>query len=408
MPDRRPLWAGRAAALAGILLVALSLRNAVDAISPIIALIGRDIPLDTLLLGVIGAAPPITFAATGLATPAISRRLGLEGALLLAAALMAVGQVVRAIAPDSVLLVVGTVITLVGAAIGNVLLPPVVKRYFPDRMTQVTTAYAVLISLSTALPALTVVPIASAAGWRVAIGCWFLIALAAGVPWIVQTLARRRIAGSSIDPDGAALEPEPKLERSLVRSPLAWAIMTTFCISSFNVYAFFAWLPKLLVETGGVTSGAAGALLALYAIMGFPASLVVPYLAGRMRNVAPLLYLSVVLIAAGDGGLAFAPAAAPILWIVLAGLGPLLFPLSLVMINARTRTHAGSVALSSFVQGIGYIIAAVSPLAFGFLHQATGSWIPSLLFLVLVTLAAIPAAIVLSRGRYLEDELSRS
>lgn len=406
MPDRLPLWAGRTAALLGILLVALSLRNAVDAISPIIGQVSRDIPLGTLLLGVIGAAPPVTFAVTGLATPAISRRLGLEGALLLAAGLMAIGQLGRALAPDAVLLVVGTIVTLVGAAIGNVLLPPVVKRYFGDRITQVTTAYAVLISVSTALPALTVVPIASAAGWRIAIGCWFLIATSAALPWIVATIARRRVAGGSADdPGGADLEPEPKLERRVFHSPLAWAIMVTFSLSSINVYAFFAWLPKLLVDTAGVSSGTAGALLALYAIMGFPASLLVPYLASRMRNVGVLLYVAVALILVGDGGLALAPAAAPVLWVVLAGLGPLLFPLSLVLINARTRTHEGSVALSGFVQGIGYIIAAVSPLAFGLLEQATGSWTWSLCLVMAVTLAAIPAAFVLSRGHYLEDEL---
>ena len=82
-----------------------------------------------------------------------------ERALLLAAALMAIGQVARALAPNAILLVSATVVTLVGAAIGNVLLPPVVKRYFPDRITQVTTIYAVLISMSTALPALLAVPI---------------------------------------------------------------------------------------------------------------------------------------------------------------------------------------------------------------------------------------------------------
>jgi CP family cyanate transporter-like MFS transporter len=84
----------------------------------------------------------------------------------------------------------------------------------------------------------------------------------------------------------------------------------------------------------------------------------------------------------------------------------LLFPLSLVLINQRTRTHNGSVALSGFVQGVGYIIAAASPLAFGILYQGSGSWTLSILMLAVVTLAAIPAAIILSRHRYLEDDLA--
>ena len=183
--------------------------------------------------------------------------------------------------------------------------------------------------------------------------------------------------------------------------------MITFSVSSINVYAFFAWLPSLLVQTAHVSSGEAGALLALYAIMGFPGSLLVPWLAGRMRNVGILLYVSLGFLFVGDAGLLLAPAAAPVLWVAVAGLGPFLFPLALVLINARTRTHRGSVALSGFVQGVGYIIAAVSPLAFGLLEQATGSWTLSLCFLFVLSLATIPAGIILSRGHYLEDELAR-
>lgn len=409
--DRRlPLWARRAAALLGILLVALSLRTSVAALSPIIAFVSHDIALTPLVLGIIGAAPPITFAVTGLATPWLSRRLGLERSLLIAAALMAIGQVARALAPDAVLLVAATVVTLVGAAIGNVLLPPVVKRYFSDRLTQVTTGYAVLISLSTALPALLAVPFATALGWRFSLGVWFLIALSAIAPWTVAAAARARAHRAAQDDAGdeaaADLAVEPRLEGRMVHSPVAWAIMIAFSISSINVYALFAWLPNLLVETAHVSRGEAGALLALYAIMGFPCSLLVPYLASRMRNVGPILYVAVLLLLAGYSGLLFAPAAAPILWVAFAGLGPLLFPLSLVLINARTRTHAGSVALSGFVQGVGYIIAAASPLVFGLLEQATGGWAASLVFVFVLSLAAVPAGIILSKGRFVEDELA--
>jgi CP family cyanate transporter-like MFS transporter len=286
----------------------------------------------------------------------------------------------------------------------------VVKRYFPDRITQVTTVYAVLISLSTALPALLAVPLATAVNWRFSLGVWFAFSALAAVPWIVASLARirdRNAARAALDGEADVVESEPRLEGRLFRSPLAWAIMITFSISSINVYAMFAWLPSLLVESAHVGSGEAGALLALYAIMGFPCSLLVPWLAGRMRNVGVLLYIALAFLAIGDAGLALAPSAAPILWVAIAGLGPLLFPLSLVLINARTRTHLGSVALSGFVQGVGYIIAAASPLAFGLLEQASGSWTLSICFLFLLSLAAVPAGIILSRGRFLEDDLAR-
>jgi CP family cyanate transporter-like MFS transporter len=203
------------------------------------------------------------------------------------------------------------------------------------------------------------------------------------------------------------VESEPALEATLFRSPVAWAIMITFCLSSLNVYAAFAWFPSMLVTIAHVTPAEAGSLLALYAIMGFPGALVVPAIASRMKNVGILIYVAAAFLLIGDAGLLLLPTVATVLWIVLAGLGPLLFPLSLLLINQRTRTHTGSVALSGFVQGVGYIIAAASPLAFGILHQLSGSWMPSILMLAIVTLAAIPAAIILGRHRYLEDDLAR-
>ena len=47
----RPFWAGRTLALTGILLVALSLRTPVAALSPILDRIGEDIALDPVVLG---------------------------------------------------------------------------------------------------------------------------------------------------------------------------------------------------------------------------------------------------------------------------------------------------------------------------------------------------------------------
>jgi CP family cyanate transporter-like MFS transporter len=400
-----PLWAGRTAALLGILLVALNLRTVVAALSPILNLVERDIPLSPIVIGIIGAAPPLMFALAGLITPRLSRRLGLERLLLIAVGVMALGQLARALAPGSAVLAISTALALLGAGMGNVLLPPLVKRYFPDRLTQVTTLYAVLISFSTALPALAAVPVATALGWRVSLSVWFALALTAIVPWIVAARARTRAVARALDSDDF-VEDEPALEATLFRSPVAWAIMITFSISSFNVYAGFAWLPSLLVQTAHVSPAGAGSLVALYAITGFPGALLVPAIAARLKNVGILIYVAVVFLLVGDAGLLVIPAIATALWVTLAGLGAFLFPLALLLINQRTRTHLGSVALSGFVQGVGYIIAAASPLLFGILHQVSGGWALSIGMLAIVTLAAIPAAIILTRHRYLEDDLA--
>ena len=402
-----PLWAGRTAALLGIALFALNLRTIVAALSPILNLVERDIPLTPVVIGIVGAAPPLMFALAGLVAPRLSRLLGLEALALVAVGMMALGQLLRALAPGSAVLVISTALALLGAGIGNVLLPPLVKRYFPDRLTQVTTLYAVLISFSTALPALAAVPVATTFGWRASLSVWFVLALTAILPWIIASRARSRVLQLARDADeGEEVESEPALEATLFRSPVAWAIMITFCVSSINVYAGFAWFPSLLAQTAHISRADAGSLLALYAITGFPGALLVPAIASRLRNVGLLIYVAVTFLLLGDAGLIAFPSVATALWIVLAGLGSFLFPLALLLINQRTRTHAGSVALSGFVQGVGYIIAAASPLAFGILHQVSGGWTLSMLMLAVVALAAIPAAIILRGHRFLEDDLA--
>src|SRR5690606_16003102 len=133
----------------GVLLVALSLRTPVAALSPILDRIGAEMTLDAVVLALIGAAPPLAFAASGFVAPALARRIGLERALLLALAAMSLGHLVRAVAPESLALTLGTVLTLLGVGLGNVLLPAIVRRYFPDRIGLITSLYATLLSVST-------------------------------------------------------------------------------------------------------------------------------------------------------------------------------------------------------------------------------------------------------------------
>ena len=178
-----------------------------------------------------------------------------------------------------------------------------------------------------------------------------------------------------------------------------------FGSSSLGAYACFAWLPKLLSDQAGVDAASAGALLALYAFMGFPAGLLIPVIAARFPRVAPLLaLLGVVFFVVGYLGLLLAPSAAPVLWVASAGLGPLLFPLALVLINLRSRTPATTVALSGFVQTVGYLLGAIGPFVVGALHDVSGGWTIPLVFLLAIVVLVVPAAAVLARNRAVDDE----
>jgi MFS transporter, CP family, cyanate transporter len=396
----RPLWHGRAIALVGILLVAANLRTAVAALSPIFAEIRTDFDVSSIGVGLLGMLPPICFAIFGLIAPTFTRRLSLETVVLLSLTVILAGHLMRAFSTSFALLAIGSAVTFAGMGVGNVLLPPLVKRYFPDRIGLVTSLYATVMSVSTLLPPLLAVPVADAAGWHVSVGMWGVVSLLAILPWL-RILITHRPAHPDSDVEVEAAQ--PAMAGRVWRSSLAWSLAVVFAVSSLNAYAMFAWLPQILHDVAGVSPLDAGALLSVYAGMGIPAGLLVPLLAARMRNVAILIYAGVAFFLVGYLGLILVPGTATWLWVAFAGLGPLLFPLCLVLINVRTRTHAGSVALSGFTQGLGYTLGALGPLAVGVLHQITGGWTLALILLIATALAAAAAGALVARPRYLED-----
>ncbi|WP_022893556.1 CynX/NimT family MFS transporter [Agromyces subbeticus] len=398
-PAIRPLWAGRALALTGIVLVAFNLRTAVASVSPILEHLEAEVPLAPAVVGFLGMLPPLCYAVFGVLTPVVAKRLGLELTLVVALVALTAGLAGRGLAGSALWLVVASSVTFAAIGVGNVLLPPLVKRYFPDRIGLVTTIYVTAMSISTFTPPLIAVPMADAAGWRVSLGEWAFIAALSLVPWVAMLLHPRRQA-----PEALPEEADPGQLRHALRSPLAWSLTVVFAVSGFNAYAAFAWLPTVLHDVAGASPAQAGALLSLYAAMGLPAALLVPIVAARFGRVRLLTAVAVAALVAGYLGLLLLPDWATWLWVALTGSAQLLFPLSLVLINVRTRTHSGAVALSGFVQSTGYLIVAVGPLVVGLLHEWSGGWTWPLSFLLISAVPAAIAAGVIARPRFFEDD----
>lgn len=387
-----------------MLLVALNVRTAVSSLSPIIPFIREDFELSTLAVSFLGMLPPLGFALSGLIAPIITRRIGLEAALLILLATIVVGSLIRALSGDWSLLSVGTMLALVGMGMGNVLLPVVVRKYFPDRIGSMTALYLVIVSIGAFSPPLIAVPVAEAAGWRVSLGQWALVALIASIPWLFA-LRQNKVE-------------EPVVTQSLTiplnvrhvkiwKSPTAMAMVVIWAVSSLNGYAIFAWLPQILMDESGSTPAEAGILLALYAAMGIPAALSMPVLAVRFPNQAPLIYLSGILFFVGYGGLIFLPGFWSWAWVLLAGLGPILFPLNLALFNIRTKSQETLLRISGFAQGFGYLAAAMGPLVIGVLHELTGTWTSSLWFLFLTAIPAMLAGRVIARQKTIDEELQQ-
>ncbi|KQR24141.1 ABC transporter permease [Agreia sp. Leaf335] len=414
---------GRALALVGIVLVAVNLRTAVAALSPIFSQISVDVPVDSVGVGLLGTLPPLCFAVFGLLAPALKRHLRLETLLIAALGAILIGHLARGLAPNYAVLALASVLTFAGMGVANVVLPPIVKKYFPTSIGTLTSMYVTIMALFSLIPPLVAVPIADSLGWRLSVSMWAALAAVAIIPWLMLWMRDRRATAAATraataaagpaasgSPSNAGLLPEisPAVAGRVWRSPLAWSMGLLFGMTSLNVYAAFAWLPELLTDLAGVSPAQAGVLLSLYAGMGIPFSLAVPVLASRMRSVAPLIALGFVCFAAGYLGLLFAPAALPWVWVALVGAGPLTFPLVLVLVGLRSRTPEGTVALSGFTQGVGYALGALGPLLVGVLHELSGGWTAPLAFLLLTLVVIAVAGRVVARPRMLEDDWHRT
>lgn len=409
-PARRPLWSGRALVLAGIAVSAFTLRTAVTSITPLLGRIGTELGFGSATIGVFGMLPTAAFAAFGLATPAVARRIGLERTALLAMLLAAIGMLTRALAGQTWTLLLLSVVALGGMGIGNVVLPPLVKRYFHDRVGAVSTIYIVLLTLGTMVPALVAVPIADVTSWRISIGSWAIVAAVAALPWALLLLAERRPGGQltrlhdaavAAGGEAAELETAPPTGR-VWRSPVAWGLAAMFGMTSLITYSFFTWLPSILVSSGG-SAAFGGTMLALFAGMGLIAALVAPGLVVRITDPFPVVLGCAVLFFVGFAGLLYGSTSLTILWVVLTGLGPSTFPMSLTMINLRTRTPAGSSALSGFTQGLGYSVACLGPVLVGLLHQATSEWTAPFAVLALAVVVMVIGGRAACKPRMLED-----
>jgi len=339
---------------AGMVLVAANLRPAAAAVGPLPDRIQADTGLSSFGAGALTTLPVLCFGALAPLAPALARRAGERTAVAVALAVLLLGLLVRLV-PGVGFLFVGTALAGAAIAVGNVLLPVLVRGDFPARVGVLTGMYTTALVWFAALAAGISVPVADAfgGGWRPGLAIWAVPAAVALLVWAPQ-LARRRGAGRSPRSHAAGAW-------SLLRDRVAWSVTLFFAIQSAGFYATLAWLPSVF-HSHGVSTARAGFLLSLSLIVGLIPALTVPSLATRARDQRLFVLVFVACIAAGWLGVLLAPTAAPHLWVVLLGFGEnASFPLALTLIVLRGGTLANTAGLSTLVQTVGYLVAAAGP-----------------------------------------------
>ena len=374
--------------IVGIVIAAFNLRPGVTGLSPLLDAMGEEIHLSATFLAIIGMLPPLLYGLSGFITPRLYTRFTDLGLTLAAMLMVTIGLGVRAVIDSPPVFLALSVLALLGMGIGNVVLPPLVKSYFPDRVALMSTVHVGLLQFGTFIPPLVAVPLATGFGWRGSLLVWAGFAGLGVAVWLLLRLLRPAPAVEV----AAAVVGGSELAR-FMRSKRAWALMTMTGLTSFNNFILFTWLPTLLTRSG-FDAAFAGAMLALVTAIPLVLGFVLPTLAQKLSSAYPIVVGFCLSLAVGYIGLWLLPTAAPVLWTVLLGIGISTFPLALTLITLRARDADSAASLSGFVQGGGYLLAATGPLIFAFLIQSfEGLW-PAFA----VVLASVAVKLLVSRA----------
>ncbi|MCD9900244.1 MFS transporter [Streptomyces sp. MT29] len=358
--------------------------------------------------GVLTSVPPLCFAVFGVMAPRLARRFGAGAVVCAGMAAIAAGLVIRPYIGSTAGFLAASALALMGIAVSNILMPVIVKRWFPDRVGTMTGLYSMALALGTALAAAVTVPLTSATGgsWQSGLAVWAVLAALAVLPWIVLVRDRTPAPGTPA-PDrsasGQASRPADAPALRITRSRTAWGLACFFGLQATAAYITMGWMPQIFRDAG-VSAGTAGVLLAVTMAMGVPLAFVIPRVAGRLKQQGPIVVVLGLCGLIGYGGLYLAPAAGAWVWAVLLGVANCAFPLALTMIGMRSRTGAGVVRLSAFAQSTGYLLSIPGPLLVGVLYQHSGGWGLPIALMAGLMIPQMVAGVLAGRDRTIEDE----
>ncbi len=382
----------------GIIFVAFNLRPAITSVGPIIDLIRSDLGISNGIAGFITTLPLISFAILSILAPKIGHLVGNERTIFLGLLVLCIGIITRSLGNTSMLFF-GTILVGVGVAIGNVLIPSIVKLHFPLKVGIITSIYTTSMNTFAAIGSGFSIPLAKglSLGWRWALASWALVAVIAMIMWLPQLRNINKATDSYSNQSS---------NRSMWRSPIAWQVTLFMGLQSFLFYCTVAWLPEIL-ESKGMQLSMAGWMVSLMQLVGLPTTFLAPVIANRFKSQKLIVFIIGLVYFAGVMGLLFVQTNGLLIFsiICIGSAQGASISLVLTMIGLRTKNPRQAANLSGMAQSVGYLLAAIGPALVGFLFDYTHSWLTPLIIFSIITILMIIAGVGAGRNRYVADEV---
>jgi CP family cyanate transporter-like MFS transporter len=374
-----------------LVLIAANLRPVFSSLSSILPEVVAGAGLSTTSASVLTTLPVVCLGLFAPLAPRLGQRFGAERVLLTVLLVLAVGTGLRGLGWVPVLFF-GTILSGAAIAVGNVLLPGVVKRDFPDKAAMMTGLYTMALCAGAAAAAGLTVPVEKALGdWRPALAVWALPALLVACVWAPQTLRS----------DSGRSHQKHRVE-GLWRDPLAWQVTFFMGLQSAFAYIVFGWLAPILRERG-LDAATAGLVVSTSVMVQVAACLVVPSIAVRCRDQRLINTALVSAAMLALLGFIFAPLWSVWILAVVQGIGQGgLIAMAMTMIVLRSPDARVAAYLSGMAQGGGYVVASLGPLLVGLIHSWTGSFAACGWLLLLIGGGGIVAGLGAGRAKHVQ------
>lgn len=383
----------------GVILIAFNLRPSITAVGPLIGMISSDLQLPGWSLGLITSLPLIGFAVMSPITPLLSRKRSNEVVVIGGMVILAIGMILRSI-PMIFFLFAGTVLIGIGIAVANVLLPGIIKERFPDSVAMMTGVYSTAMGLMAALASGLSVPFAAMMdnSWQLSLAVWIIPAVLGIAVWTY--FVRHRTSADEVEVQYIAAD-----KVKMWRSRLAWEVSIFLGLQALFYYFLIAWLPAILQENG-LSNEFAGWMLSYAQLIGLPFGLILPMLSGKLKSQTHVTVGISLLAIVGTFGLFISHSSILMFTsVTLVGItSGALFPLSLAFLGMRAGNAQQAAELSGMAQALGYFLAAIGPIAAGYLRDLSGSWNVPLSVLIICLIFMTIAGYGAGRNRTINDE----
>lgn len=372
-----------------VFVFATTLRTPITVVGPIISFIRDGLGISNVLAGFLTTIPLVAFAIVSPFAPRIARKCGMEWTLFYSVILLCIGILLRSVGVTA-LLIGGTILIGIAIAFGNVLIPSYFKWKFPLHIGLLTGVYSVSMNISSGLAAGFSFPIATNAGWQIALGFSIVLGILTLIIWIPI------LRTPKVD---LHMSTSQTMKTQMWKSPLAWAVAGAMGFQSFLFYCSSAWLPEIFVSQG-LDATAAGWMVSVMQFAQIPMTFVIPIIAGKLVSQRPIVNFFTICYLIGFTGVWMEWTSLAILWMIFLGFaGGASFGLVLMLFSLRTETAYDAAELSGFAQSIGYLVAAVGPVLFGYVHDLTNSWSMPLLLFILISVLLFFASFISAKNQ---------